>query len=270
MDYMTEVKQDNPLFLLRHGDYLDGAGTPYNGIYNVFGAEGSLRQRIAGVSGSVVGATDPLSPIKDGWPIVIDSGAFQPEFHCTTPIGFTATWDEVGGPAPGRIETVTLEFWLWWSAFADDDKYAFEYSAQVNDSGFGCGFSAIPNDSGSSKFKFGCYDYTDAFTRPTEDAWHHYVLVMTRGASPSNVAYVDGASVSLTTVSHASSNGYIAEGESLTGFRRNGMASGYAPDHSYVDAVALYPRALSAAQVAAHYTAATVGTVGISQSGAFF
>lgn len=83
---------------------------------------------------------------------------------------------------------------------------------------------------------------------PSTAAWTH--LALTRSGTVLTL-YVNGSAVASTTVSGATnvSNGILAVG------RAGSSASGYFPGD--VDEVAVYPVALTAAQVGAHYAAGT-------------
>ncbi len=160
------------------------------------------------------------------------------------------------------VSVLTLEFWLKWDNNANDDDLAFEFSPNYNASD---GFIVDPNSSTSGgRYEFGFHDVpdgtsvryvVDAFTRPSQGAWHHIVHIMDR-TTWTNTAYVDGKLVSLTATNHA--------GVGLAGFGnfanstlyvmcRNNAALFGAGDLAHV---ALYSGALSKARVEAHYAAA--------------
>lgn len=109
---------------------------------------------------------------------------------------------------------ITVAFWLYWDAFANDSDMAMSYPHSTS---FTAGFVIQPNQSS------GVYEISElnnapnAFnvgriTRPSAATWHHYVFCMDRttGAVQSlTCAYIDGSSVAVTdgTVSSlASSN----------------------------------------------------------------
>lgn len=96
---------------------------------------------------------------------------------------------------------VTLAFWLYWDAFADNDDLAFELSAAAG--GNAGAFIVDPNESSTSQFVFGPTDASmnrtlGRFARPTGAAWHHYVLLMDMSTAPGTVsAWVDGVPQSI-------------------------------------------------------------------------
>jgi hypothetical protein len=94
---------------------------------------------------------------------------------------------------------LTVAFWLWWTAFAADDKLAFESSANYNTNA-----GAIlgdPDDSGTGLFTVnvrnaavGGYSGV-SFTRPSAGKWHHYTFTFDLGNVTRWVpdCWVDGA-----------------------------------------------------------------------------
>lgn len=106
------------------------------------------------------------------------------------------------------ISTVSMSFWMYWDAFADDDKLAFEFSSNYNSNN-----GAIlvdPDSSGGGGVPSGIFQYSVniagtgqhldcTITRPSAAAWHQYVLVLNASAGTC-AAYVDGSNASPTTV----------------------------------------------------------------------
>jgi hypothetical protein len=92
---------------------------------------------------------------------------------------------------------LSLSFWMWWDAFANDDKMALEFTANAgsNDGSF----SVLPNESTTGRFWWWGRNnsgvFTDfQFTRPSAAAWHHYCLTFDNTLSTNEMAgYVDGA-----------------------------------------------------------------------------
>jgi hypothetical protein len=84
---------------------------------------------------------------------------------------------------------LTVAFWLWWDAFANNDKLALESSINFNNNAGG--ILCDPNDSAtapSSTFAV-CLRNSAAtnnnffkFTRPSAAAWHHYVITFDTSA----------------------------------------------------------------------------------------
>ena len=76
---------------------------------------------------------------------------------------------------------LTLEFWMKWDAFANDDDLAFELTPNFNSNPGG--FIVDPNaPEEGGKFGVGIGSgesrNTAYFARPSAGAWHHYALVM--------------------------------------------------------------------------------------------
>lgn len=118
-------------------------------------------------------------------------------FNGTSDYGQTAAIDLSG------ITTMTVSFWLYWDAFADDNKMAIESSATAS-SNIG-GIYILPNQGTTTRFQIrlntnGGVTSTVSFTRPSGAAWHHYVCCFDRNAGTQQVTavYVDGVSQSLT------------------------------------------------------------------------
>lgn len=99
---------------------------------------------------------------------------------------------------------ITLSFWMYWDAFADDDDLAAEYTNNFNAKN---GFIVDPNESGTSKFMCGMSGsvgglyWLDVFTRPSAATWHQYIFEFNR-TTPSNAVWVDNSSQSLTLNVH--------------------------------------------------------------------
>ena len=95
---------------------------------------------------------------------------------------------------------VTVEFWLKWDGFVDDDQLAMELTDNFNQNNGG--FLIDPNASNGS---FGVAIGNDGarnnayFARPSAGQWHHYAFVLDTGAPASSqvVPYIDGVPVSL-------------------------------------------------------------------------
>ena len=103
----------------------------------------------------------------------------------------------VAGLDLSGTDTVTLEFWLKWDGYAEDDDLAFEFTPNFN--GEAGGFLVDPNspqDGGRFGVAIGSgLSRNNAFfTRPSAGAWHHYALVLDAGAPGASqiTPYVDG------------------------------------------------------------------------------
>lgn len=99
---------------------------------------------------------------------------------------------------------ITICFWMWWDAYATDDDMCFEYSDGSNYTG---AFYLDPNSSGGNfdindlHDSGGGHYWRDSLSRPSAAAWHHYGIILDR-SGPSNAAWVDGSSVTVTANNH--------------------------------------------------------------------
>ena len=96
-----------------------------------------------------------------------------------------------------RTNKLTVEFWLKWNAYANDDRLAMEFTPNFNDNAGG--FLVDPNArqrrqvrpsaSAAAHRATTCY-----FARPSAGAWHHYAFVIdtTAPAATQITPYVDG------------------------------------------------------------------------------
>jgi YD repeat-containing protein len=177
-----------------------------------------------------------------------------------------ARFDGASGTARANVDmsslsTITLEFWLNWDAFADDDSLAMEFTDNFNQNGGG--FLVDPNapqqggtfgvaigtpGSGSRNNAF--------FARPTGAAWHHYALILdtTAPAATQITPYVDGKAVTYTKMDSGTGAGKFANA-ALNFMSRAGLGLF---GRGAMDEVAIYDRALSPATIAEHY--ASFGT----------
>jgi PKD repeat protein len=150
---------------------------------------------------------------------------------------------------------VTLEFWLKWNAFANDDDLALEFTPNFNDNNGG--FIVDPNSpQGNGLFGVGIGNNSsrnDAyFARPTAGAWHYYALVLdpTAAAAQQITAYVDGQPVTITKT--ASGTGASFANSTLYFMSRAGSSLF---GGGSMDELAVYSRSLTAAEVTSHYAA---------------
>lgn len=96
---------------------------------------------------------------------------------------------------------LSLSFWLWWDAFANNDHMAMEFgspNAQAVS-----GFYVDPN-AADGKFQVFFSDTVVGrqldYTRPSPAAWHHYAIVMQRSSTAATITtYIDGAAASGTS-----------------------------------------------------------------------
>ncbi len=151
---------------------------------------------------------------------------------------------------------VTIEFWLKWTSFTNNDDLAFELTSNFNNTNGG--FLINPNSStSSSRFEVALGRSTSRnnayFTRPSANVWHHYAIVLNTAAAAANqiAVYVDGSPVSIVKGSSGTGAGNFAN-STLNFMSRNGSSLFGA---GTLDEVAVYNQALSASQISQHYTA---------------
>jgi YD repeat-containing protein len=154
---------------------------------------------------------------------------------------------------------LTIEFWLKWSSFANNDDLAFEFTP--NSSNTNGGFFVDPNSSellALSRFGVGIGRSTSRntayFTRPSANVWHHYAIVMDSSATASQqvIPYVDGVAVSYTKLNSGTGAGNFAN--STLYFMSRNASSLFGKGN--LDEVAIYNKALTAAEISAHFKAA--------------
>jgi PKD repeat protein len=171
-------------------------------------------------------------------------------------VGFDAVNDYASAAIDLSSATkVTLEFWLKWNAFANDDALAMEFTPNFNDNAGG--FLVDPN-SPQNNGQFGIGIGNGAarnnafFARPTAGAWHHYAIVLdtTAPAATQIVPYVDGQPVAYTKA--ATGTGTTFADSTLYFMSRAGTALFGGGN---LDELAVYSRPLSASEIAAHYGA---------------
>jgi PKD domain. len=191
------------------------------------------------VNGVALGAAGPLT---------LDSN---------TAASFDGTNDSASAPLNlSSTQRLTIEFWLKWTAFANDDRLALEFTPNFNNTNGG--FLVNPDSStsggrfevalGRSGSRNNVY-----FTRPSAGAWHHYAFVLNTTASASQqvLAYVDGKAVSTSKGSSGTGAGSFAN--STLYFMSRNSASLFG--RGTLDELAVYNQALTATQIAQHYVA---------------
>lgn len=114
------------------------------------------------------------------------------------------------------VSKVTIVFWLYWDAFANDDDLAFEFTPNFNTN---TGSILIdPNESLTGKFQVAAKGNnmslvtTAEFTRPSAATWHHYAFLIdfTLSTNEITACYVDGSSQSLTRTVNNDNTGPFA------------------------------------------------------------
>jgi YD repeat-containing protein len=149
---------------------------------------------------------------------------------------------------------VTVEFWLKWDGFGDDDQLAMEMTDNFNANDGG--FLVDPNAANGSfgvAIANGDARNNAYFARPTAGQWHHYAFVLDTAAAASAqvVPYVDGVPVAYSKGASGTGGGNFANAALHFMSRAGGGLFG-AGD---LDEVAVYDRALTAATIASHRAA---------------
>jgi PKD repeat protein len=151
------------------------------------------------------------------------------------------------------MSTITIEFWLYIDAYTNDDSLAFEHTDNFNQNKGG--FLVDPNSpqaGGSFGIGIGDPDTRNNvfFTRPSTGQWHHYAIVLdtTAPAAQEITPYVDGQAISYSKTASGTGSGAFAN--SMLNFMSRAGKSLYG--RGVLDEVAIYDRALSAAQIAEH------------------
>ena len=147
----------------------------------------------------------------------------------------------------------TVEFWLKWDGYLDDDALALELTPNFNQNSGG--FIVDPNaPQEGGRFGVGIGEGSSRnnvfFTRPSAGQWHHYAFVLDTTALPAQqiTPYVDGQAVSYMKTASGIGGGNFANSV-LNFMSRNG---GDLFGRGNLDEVAVYNRALSASEIAAH------------------
>ncbi|HEX5713921.1 MAG TPA: PKD domain-containing protein [Solirubrobacterales bacterium] len=195
-------------------------------------------------SGATFGAAGPLSLDPD------------------TALSFDGSNDYATAPLNlSGNSKVTIEFWLRWNSYSNNDDIAFELTSNFNNSNGG--FLINPNSSSSGgRFEVALGRNGSRnnayFTRPSANAWHHYAIVLDTTAAAANqiAVYVDGSPVSIVKGSSGTGAGNFAN-STLYMMARNGgsLFSSSLFGAGTLDEVAIYTQALSAAQISQHFTA---------------
>lgn len=155
-----------------------------------------------------------------------------------------------------NTDEATVEFWLKWNHFANDDDLAMEFTSNFNsnDGGFLVDPNA-PEGGGRFAVSLGRSESRNsiAFARPTAGAWHHYAFVLDTSAPAADqiTPYVDGQAVSFDKLASGTGAGNFADAV-LHFMSRNSTSLLGAGD---LDELAVYTKKLGPATVRAHYDA---------------
>ncbi|HXD56178.1 MAG TPA: N,N-dimethylformamidase beta subunit family domain-containing protein, partial [Solirubrobacteraceae bacterium] len=173
----------------------------------------------------------------------------------TTAIGFNGSSDYGTVPLDlSGTNKLTIEFWLKWNSYANNDALAMEFTPNFNENGGG--FLVDPN---ASQFggTFGIAIGTGAnrnsifIQRPSAGSWHHYAISIDTTAPGTNVItpYVDGAAVPYQQDGSANGQGAFAN-STLYLMSRAGSALFGA---GQLDQLAIYNSPLGAGTIFQHY-----------------
>ena len=173
----------------------------------------------------------------------------------STAVGFNGTSDSGAIPLDlSATSQVTIEFWLKWNNYANNDALAMEFTPNFNENAGG--FIVDPN-AGEYGGTFGVGIGTGAnrnsvfFQRPSAGVWHHYAFVLdsTAAAGSEVTPYVDGQPVSFQQESAATAQGPFANSTLYLMSRDDSALFG----NGSLDELAIYDQPLSATTVFAHY-----------------
>jgi PKD repeat protein len=172
-----------------------------------------------------------------------------------------ASFDGVNDNAKASLnlpntQRLTIEFWLNWASYANDNRLAFEYTSNFDNSNGG--FLVNPNSSTSGgQFEVaigrGSSRNNVFFARPSAGTWHHYAFVFntTLTGSQQIVPYVDGKAVTFSKGSSGTGAGNFAN-STLNFMSRNGSSQF---GKGSLDEVAIYNQALTSTQISQHFAA---------------
>ena len=179
-----------------------------------------------------------------------------------TAIGFNGTSDS--GAIPLNLSgtgQLTIEFWLKWNQYANNDSLAMEFTPNFNENSGG--FLVDPNagqDGGTFGIGIGSGSDRNSifFARPSAGVWHHYAIAIDTAAEGAKeiTPYVDGQPVSFQQEDANTGQGNFAN-STLYLFSRDGNALFGAGE---LDELAIYNQPLSATTIFEHYHSSDVDT----------
>jgi hypothetical protein len=214
---------------LTHYYRLDESAGP-----TIHDAKGSANGTIAGgafgLEGAILGEADTALAFNGS----SDSGA--------VPLNLSAS------------SQLTVEFWMKWTAYANNDALAMELTPNFNETAGGLLVDPnAPEMGGTFGVGIGIGGSRNSifFARPSAGVWHHYAFVLDTTAASGGeiVPYVDGQPVSFAQGGAGTGAGAFAN-STLYLFSRAGSALFGA---GALDELAIYSQALPAATIAAHY-----------------
>jgi hypothetical protein len=185
-------------------------------------------------------------------------------FGTTGPVGNRAAIFPGGSGSHASValnlsaySAVTLSFWLWWNAFANDDALAFEFNSNYGQSPGG--FYVDPNGSTGPGWELGTnapHPTVDAasFPRPSAQEWHHYGVVMDLSRAGGAATFdflIDGVAQTGSTMLSSNGSGTFPS-TTLFFMSRNASSLRGVGRMAYVG---VYGTALSADRIRSHYQA---------------
>jgi len=207
--------------------------------------------------GETAGPT--IADSKGGVPGTITGGTFKvpggPVNDPNTAIGFNGAsdWGKANLDLSSR-SVITVEFWLNWASYSNDDRLAMEFTSNFNNNAGG--FLVDPNapqNGGTFAIGMGIDGSRNNvyFTRPSAGVWHHYAIVLdtTAPGATQITPYVDGQAVTYTKGASGTGEGNFANSTLYMMSRAGTSLYG----SGTLDELAIYNKALSAATVAEHY-----------------
>lgn len=151
---------------------------------------------------------------------------------------------------------ITVSYWLYWDAFADDDDLAIELTPNfgMNIGGFFIDPNSAAPHSGAFQIGFnaggGADNHAD-FPRPSAAAWHHCILEMDMGVNPNTTTvYVDNVLQTLSNVTAGTLTSNFFANSTLNFMSRNGTLLFGA---GRMTSVRVYGKLLSAQEVSTIY-----------------
>ena len=121
---------------------------------------------------------------------------------------------------------LTLSFWMYWDAYANNDALALEYGTNfVTDNGFIVDPNTGVPATGTFTIGVGAPGFSNvySFARPTAASWLHYMVEFNRYANPSNRVWVNGTPQSLAMVTNNAINSLFGN-QTLFLFSRAGAS----------------------------------------------
>jgi hypothetical protein len=186
-----------------------------------------------------------------------------------------ASFDGLSGTAQAPVnlsETskLTVEFWLKWNKYENNDALAMEFTSNFNNEPGGFLIDPNASDLGGT-FAVGIGKGASRnnvfFARPSAGVWHYYAFVLdTTAAGASEITpYVDGQKVAYTKLESGTGAGAFAN--STLNFMSRGGASLFGA--GTLDEVALYNQTLSPETILNHYELGSGNTGSPTPTAAF-